>query len=200
MAIPYDARRDSTHYIDGTRIYPDTVIYQGMNLKLDIGSAILAPATSRGRIWDAGIAMNWRLKFRFYPTLELGYSRMAGYSDSLYHSGQGGYARIGIDINGLKKSQKKLDALLVGVRVCTAGQDYQLTGYPHKFRWDCWGEVVFGCQVQIIAGFTMGWAARMKYLFTEKPYGPIPEPAYIPGFGEFKSLNWGFSYYVGYKF
>lgn len=200
MGVRYDARRDSTHYIDGTRVYADSVIYQGMNIKLDLGSAIVEAASSRGKRWEAAIAMNWRLKQRFYPTLELGYARQSGSVDSLYHEGQGGFARIGLDINGLKKHPERLDALLIGIRICPALQDYQLTGYPHKVRWDCWGEVVAGCQVQIFAGLTMGWSARLKYLFTEHAYGPIPAPGYVPGFGEVKGLSWGLSYYIGYKF
>lgn len=200
MAIPYNAKRDSTHYIDGTRIYADTAIYQGMNIKLDLGTAIVEAASSNGRRWQAEGALSWRLKNRFYPTLELGYAHQTGSADSLYHRGQGGFARIGLDINGLQKHPERLDALLIGVRVGSAVQDYQLTGQPHKVRMDSWGEILIGCQVQIIAGFIMGWNARFKYLFTERPYGPIPAPGYIPGFGEFKSINWGLSYYVGYKF
>ncbi len=54
---------------DGTRIYADTVIYQGMNLKLDLATTILEAAISKGNILSFEAAWNIRLKQRYYPTL-----------------------------------------------------------------------------------------------------------------------------------
>lgn len=181
------------------REYADTAIYQGMNIKLDLATPIIEAASSRGKRWDVEMAMNLRLKQRFYPTLELGYANQQLGADSTFHHGQGGFARLGVDINGLKKHPERLDALLVGIRICTALQDYDRNLGQHYFRADCWGEVVAGCQVVIAKPLVMGWTVRLKYLFTEKAQHERPEPRYIPGFGNYGSLNWGFSYYIGLK-
>ena len=49
-------------------------VYQGVNVKLDIAMPIIEAARSAGKIQDYEMAINVRLKNRFYPTLELGYA------------------------------------------------------------------------------------------------------------------------------
>ncbi len=200
---------------DGTRIYSDTVIYQGMNIKLDLANTILEAATSKGKILSFEAAWNIRLKQRFYPTLEGGYVKADAYAGGGEQKGEGGFFRVGMDINGLKKHPERLNALLVGIRVGTGMQNYDLTGvtvnspywngeqkldFYNQFRADCWGEVVAGCQVQVWEGLQMGWFVRLKILFTRKASDEEVMPYYIPGFGYRDDTNWGFNYYIGYKF
>lgn len=222
-ADAYNARRDSTHFADGTRVYPDSAIYQGMNIKLDIANTIIEAATSGGKNISMEVAMNWRIKQRFYPTFELGVAKADRSIDHKLeaennyitrHHGAGGFFRVGMDLNGLKKHPEKLDALLVGVRLGTSMQQFEMTGvslndpndhslthdFPPAFRADCWGEVVAGCQIQVWAGLTMGWSLRMKALFTRNAKSGKALPYYIPGFGYRDNTNWGINYYVGYKF
>ena len=169
---------------------PDSTIYQGMSLKLDIGNTIISLAVSK--------------------------------------AGQGGFARLGLDINGLKKHPENPNALLVGLRIGTALQGYDLTNVSHNapywgdtradyhnlFHADCWGEVVAGCQVQVYKGFQMGWYLRFKVLFTrtakdinindqtttQQQLNNALLPYYIPGFGYRNDTNWGFNYYIAYSF
>ncbi len=202
---------------DGTRIYSDSAIYQGMNLKLEIFTPILELARSKGKVQSYEIGMNWRLKQRIYPTLELGYARADITADGGHHKGQGGFGRVGIDINGLKKNPSRLNALLVGIRIGTAVQNFSISdipvnvpywdaGQPSLFNYDprmktdAWGEVVMGCQVQVWEGFQMGWNIRLKVLMTrtDKHNGPLP--GYIPGYGYRDDTNWGINYYIGYHF
>ena len=199
---------------DGTRIYSDSAIYQGINLKLDLATTTLEAALSKGKILSFEAVCNVRLKQRFYPTLEVGYARAEAAADGGNHKGEGGFFRVGLDINGLKKHPERLNALLVGVRVGTALQDYSLTNvtmnngywgssrqdFLHQFGADCWGEVVAGCQVQIWEGLQMGWFVRLKVLFTRTASAEKVMPYYIPGFGYRDETNWGFNYYIGYKF
>ncbi|MCQ2325261.1 MAG: DUF6048 family protein [Paludibacteraceae bacterium] len=202
---------------DGTRVYADSAIYQGMNIHLDLFTPILELARSKGKVQSYEIGMSWRLKQRLYPTLELGYARAELDAEGAHHNGQGGFFRAGIDLNGLKKRPERLNALLVGIRIGTAVQDYQLTNVqvvspywdggvpyrfdmPHKIGADCWGEVVLGCQVQVWEGFQMGWNFRLKILMTRKAKDGGGLPAYIPGFGYRDDTNWGINYYIGYHF
>jgi len=161
------------------------------------------------------LSLNFRLKQRFYPTLELGYLHGdLGVNNAVWH-GQGGWATAGLDINGMKKRLNELEAILVGVRVGTAGQKYDLKNlavedsywkeqpsinlYNHQ-RIDWWGEVVAGCQVHIYSGLMMGWDLRLKILFTRKTPEGEPIPYFVPGYGYWKNSQWGLNYYVGWKF
>lgn len=199
---------------DGTRIYSDSVIYQGMNLKLDLANTVIEAALSAGKVLSFEMAWNIRLKQRFYPTFEAGYTKADTKADGGAHHGEGGFFRAGLDINGLKKHPERLNALLVGVRVGAAFQEYDLTGvtfnneywdrgrldFWNQFGADCWGEVVAGCQVQVWEGLQMGWFVRLKILFTRNAKDNQVLPYYIPGFGYRDETNWGFNYYIGYKF
>lgn len=203
---------------DGTRIYSDSAIYQGMSIKIDLFTPILEVTRSKGKVQSYEISMNWRLKQRIYPTLELGYAMADITADGGHHIGKGGFGRVGVDINGLKKNPSRLNALLVGFRVGTAVQNFSITEIPvnspywnvdepYHFDFeqhnkaDVWGEVVMGCQVQVWEGFQMGWDIRLKILMTrtdKKNHYPLP--GYIPGFGYRDETNWGINYYIGYHF
>ena len=200
---------------DGTRIYSDSVIYQGMNLKLDIATTILEAAISKGDILSFEAAWNIRLKQRFYPTLEGGYVSAKASADGGLQDSEGGFFRVGLDINGLKKHPERLNAAMVGIRIGTGLTNYDLLGvelndsywgkekridFLNQFRADCWGEVVAGCQVQVWEGFQMGWYVRFKILFTRTAKEGEVMPYYIPGFGYRDETNWGVNYYIGYKF
>ena len=195
------------------KVYADTAIYQGMSVKLDIAMPILELARSAGKVQDYEMALNVRLAKRFYPTLELGYAIADVAADGGQYSGQGGFMRLGMDLSALKKGVGE-NCLMVGLRFAGAYQGFQITDVPvygdywqmpntnyynqHKF--DCWGEIVAGCQVQIWKGFQMGWYIRMKLLFTRTDKQGDALPAYLPGFGYRNDTNWGINYFLGYKF
>lgn len=197
----------------GAREYADTAVYQGLSIKLDLATPVIEAARSGGQIQDYEIAMNVRLAKRWYPTLELGYAQADAGADGGHHRGYGGFGRIGLDISALKKGVSE-NCLMVGVRVGTSGQAYQLTeviprvdywpagtvSYLNQHHWDAWGEIVAGCQVQIWKGLQMGWYVRMKVLFTRTDKNNGPLPYYMPGYGFRNDTNWGLNYYIGWKF
>ena len=195
------------------REYADTAVFQGMSVKLDIAMPILELARSAGKIQSYEAAVNVRLAKRFYPTLEAGYALAERGADGGLHKGQGGFGRIGMDLAVVKKGASE-NNMLVGLRVGGAYQDYDLTNvrlcsdywgekrlnFYDQQRFDCWGEFVAGCQVQVYKGFQMGWYLRMKLLFTRKAEEAGVLPYYVPGFGFRKDFQWGFNYYLAYKF
>ena len=223
VVVPDDTIKDQGNILtgkyerlkDGTRIYSDSVIYQGMNLKLDLATTILEAAISKGDILSFEAAWNIRLKQRYYPTLEGGYVNAKASANGGVQEGEGGFIRVGLDINGLKKHPERLNAAMVGIRIGTGLTNYDLLGvelndnywdkgkkvdFLNQFRADCWGEVVAGCQVQVWEGFQMGWYVRFKILFTRTAKEGQVMPYYIPGFGYRDETNWGVNYYIGYKF
>ncbi|MEE1095870.1 MAG: DUF6048 family protein [Paludibacteraceae bacterium] len=211
------AKNDSTH----THAHHAKGIYQGTNIKLDLGATALTLGTTKAHLQHYEIAVNCRLKNRFYPTLEVGYAGslpatsndpMRGtitLGDSIAYRGQGGFFRVGCDINPLKKHPESPHALLIGVRLGTSIQSAQHTLLNTQYSIltttsaDCWGEIVAGCQVEVCKGFTMGWMGRFKCLFTRQAEGlPASEykPIYIPGFGKRDNIAWGLDYYIGVSF
>ena len=188
-------------------------LYQGVNVKLDIAMPIIEAARSAGKIQDYEMAVNVRLKNRFYPTLELGYALAECGADGAQHKGQGGFARLGMDLAIVKKGETE-NNLLVGLRFGGAYQNYDLTNVqvqtdywqsnPIDFydqnRFDCWGEIVAGCQVYLWKGLHMGWCGRVKLLFTGNVAEEDVLPYYVPGLGFRNDFNWGFNYYIGYRF
>lgn len=188
-------------------------VYQGVNVKLDIAMPIIEAARSAGKIQDYEIAINVRLKNRFYPTLELGYALAECGADGAQHKGHGGFARVGMDLAIVKKGATE-NNLLVGLRLGGAYQNYDLTNVhlqsdywqtqPLNFydqnRFDCWGEVVVGCQVYLWKGLHMGWFGRIKLLMTRSVAEGNVLPYYVPGLGFRNDFNWGVNYYIGYRF
>lgn len=199
--------------VSNAREYADTAVYQGLSIKLDLATPIIEAARSRGKVQNYELAINVRLAKRWYPTLELGYSQADCISDGGHHAGLGGFGRIGLDISALKKGVSE-NCLMVGLRVGTSYQSYQLTdvvqnvdywqagtvSFFNQQHWDAWGEIVAGCQVQVWRGFQMGWYVRMKVLFTRTDKNGGPLPYYMPGFGFRDDTNWGLNYYLSWKF
>lgn len=208
---------DSTH----THTHHADSIYQGTNIKLDLGATALTLGTTKAHLQHYEIAVNCRLKNRFYPTLEVGYAGSLPATtndptrgtitlgDSIAYRGQGGFFRVGCDLNPLKKHPESPHALLIGLRLGTSIQSAQHTllntqhSLLNTITADCWGEIVAGCQVEVCKGFTMGWMGRFKCLFTRQAEGlPASEykPIYIPGFGRRDNIAWGLDYYIGVNF
>lgn len=210
-------KTDSTH----THTHHANGIYQGTNIKLDLGATALTLGTTKAHLQHYEIAVNCRLKNRFYPTLEVGYAGSLPATtndptrgtitlgDSIAYRGQGGFFRVGCDLNPLKKHPESPHALLIGLRLGTSIQSAQHTLPNTQYSQltttsaDCWGEIVAGCQVEVCKGFTMGWMGRFKCLFTRQAEGlPANEykPIYIPGFGRRDNIAWGLDYYIGVNF
>ena len=188
-------------------------VYQGVAFKLDIAMPIIEAARSAGKIQDYELALNVRLLNRFYPTLELGYALAECEADGAHHNGHGAFARLGMDLAVVKKGVAESN-LLVGLRFGNAIQNYDLTNvklqtnywpsedlnFYNQYRYDCWGEIVAGCQVFVWKGLHLGWYGRMKLLMTRTAKEGYVMPYYVPGLGFRKDFNWGFNYYIGYRF
>ena len=184
-------------------------IYNATQIKLDIASPVVIAGIHQWGMQHYEIAANVQLARRFFPTLELGYAGGKTHrGDSIQYKGQGGFFRVGCDINPLKKHKDSPHALLVGLRLGTAVQGWQHTAQATSgTKADCWGEIIAGCQVEIAkvqkTAFYMGWMGRFKVLFTRDKEGLTADqmkPIYIPGFGNRDNIGWGLNYYLGWRF
>lgn len=193
------------------REYADTAIFQGINLKLDLGNSAFEPLRSRGKIQSYEMALNTDIMHRFFPTLEMGYAQAELSAASGNFIGYGGFARVGLDLSALKK-RRSMNMLLVGLRIGTAMQGcstkdviignsywgYSTINYVNRFRADAWGEITAGVQVQVYKNFHMGWYIRYKILFSRGRTGALTA-YYIPGYGYKQDTAFSFNYYIGFK-
>ncbi len=195
------------------REYGDSAIWQGGHVKLDLGNTVYTLIRSKGSTQQYEISTSVNLLKRFYPTLEGGIGWSTDEASGGKYSGRGGFMRIGLDLNPLKKNRNNNYALLVGVRVGVGMQNYSLshvtlndsywpTGryrdYAQEFRADCWGEVTAGVQVKVAGPFFMGWYARVHFLFTSS--NGDHQPYFIPGYGYHDGAIFSFNYYIGLKY
>ena len=193
------------------RQYGDSAVYQGINVRLDVGNTVYQLVRSRGTIQQYEGLINVNLQKRFYPTLELGFMQAADYASGGNYEGRGAFTRIGLDINPLRKNRNSDYFLTVGLRAGMALQSYEqwnidlhdtywqtpLAHVKENARFDSWGEVVAGVQVKVAGGFHMGWAIRIHFLFTGS-MGTY-QPYYIPGYGCKDGVIFGFNYYLGWR-
>jgi len=215
VLIPYSLYAEQNKILNGIKRATRDSIYMGTMLKIDIASPIVTPATNKWHIQHYEAAVNVRLAKRFYPTIELGYAGgETDQGDTIHYAGQGGFIRLGCDLNPLKKHPESPHALLVGIRVGTAvqqiAQENDKVAAPtyRGVRADCWGEVVAGCQVEIAkvnnTAFYMGWMGRFKILFTRFDTSDrvlsLGIPVYVPGYGKRDNIGWGLSYHLGWRF
>lgn len=194
------------------REYGDSAVYQGINVKLDLGNTAYGLFTSKGAVQQYEGLINVNLLKKYYPTMELGYMLASGEAAGGQYKGQGGFTRLGLDLNPLRKGRNNDYMLTVGMRVGMAVQGFRQWDitlhdpywgtlpyeYEKKGRFDAWGEVVAGLQVKVVSRLHMGWALRIKFLFTETT-GEM-QPYYIPGFGCRESNGFSFNYYIGWRF
>jgi len=193
----------------------DSTIYQGVILKLDLFTPAYELLRTKGRLQSYELSASVRLKNHFYPTLEGGFCTGSLATDSATHKGTGGFMRVGMDFNGLRKNVTSPNAVLVGLRVGAAYQNFALLGLsessldraegggPDRYgnkRWDAWIELTAGCNVNIVSGFYMGWQLRVKFLLTYSRKEGQAMPYYIPGFGDITDTGWGANYYLGWRF
>lgn len=193
------------------RQYADSAVYQGLNFKVDLGNSIYQLVQSRGAVQQYEAALNVNLLKRFYPVMEFGFMSAQSSAAGGSYKGQGGFTRIGLDINPLKKRRNSDYFLTVGIRAGMSLQGYEqrnidlhdpywgtpLMNMSDKARFDSWGEVIAGVQVKVAGGFHMGWAIRIHFLFTGS-MGQY-QPYYIPGYGCKDGNIFAFNYYLGWR-
>ena len=195
----------------------DTIpAWQGGNIKLDIGNTVYEMAVSGADRLSFEAALNFNLKRRFFPTLEAGYaSAKHTVGNGAQYKGQGGFGRIGLDINCFKPEHQSvwLNLILIGARIGFGTQKYdalQLSmhdqywgdtrlDFPNETRTDVWVEINASLQVNIYKRFTMGWGIRERILCTRGKNANVL-PWYIPGYGVNKNASFGFNYYLGFRF
>lgn len=147
---------------------------------------------------------------RYYLVTEMGrYSRELEIDKGNY-SNNGGYLRIGADVNFLVKDPDK-NLFFLGFRYGRARYDERVqyltaTDYGEQLKIaennnvsSGWLELTTGLRVKVWKLLWVGYTGRIKFAPSTPSNSPIA-PYDIPGYGlTFKKPWWGFSYYVMFK-
>jgi hypothetical protein len=160
------------------------------------------------------MSLDGEVKYRYFPTLEGGYSEINQVNDSLNYHSDGGYFRIGFDYNMLNYKQRfDRNIFFIGARYGYTSYSQQvlygevsnewgtinIAGDPEKLNAH-WFEGVIGLRGEILKNLYMGYTIRVKQMLMHSEYGPIT-PYWIPGFGKAnKSITVGMSYSIFYAF
>jgi len=146
--------------------------------------------------------------YRYYFAMDFGYWARTFHSDSSNYSNQGGYWRVGADVNFLKNDPDR-NMFFIGFRygVSTFGENLTLTRYDpvwgdltSEFTSENvnahWFELTTGLRVKIWKMIWLGYTARLKFGLST---GSTPDmlPSDIPGYGRASADSyWGFNYQI----
>lgn len=173
------------------------------------------------------IMIDFNLKNRYFPVIELGYGSSDKWSDhGINYKAKAPYVRIGADYNFLYKKQEK-NYLTLGLRYAMSKFDYELSNltledgiwgdnisnlgiyddvWPGSMDLSKtkvassmqWLEFVVGVRAAIFKNIYMGWSVRMKYKISSKK-SDVGNPWYVPGYGIYKDSRFGITYSIIYR-
>lgn len=173
------------------------------------------------------ISVDFNLKNRIFPSIEIGYGNTDKWSDKgVQYKTKAPFFRLGADYNFLYKKQKN-NHLTLGLRYAFTTFDYDLANLPLKDNtWgdqidnpsiydDIWNnsvnlekstlsssmhwlEFVVGVRTSIYKNLYMGWSLRWKYRLSAKK-NEQGDPWYVPGYGIYKDSRIGLSYSIIYR-
>lgn len=205
---PLHAQRDAMS-ADTAVVAP---LYGGLSVGADvfgvIGRFLLYDFTS------AEVSLNADFRNKFFPVVEVGFGTidMTDETYSIHYKSAAPYARIGLDYNLMAKKQTE-NYLFAGLRygfsafkydVAAPDMSDEVWGGTIPFSYSGvrssahWMEMLLGIKVKIVRNFFMGWTARFKFRFSAKETLNTT-PWYIPGYGDNKSSNFGFTYNLIYQ-
>lgn len=182
-------------------------LFQGFTVSFDVLGLAFYTFSDYGTFEGA---LRLSLKNTWLPIVELGYGlcERNDYNTKIHYKVNAPFIRLGCDWNFLRNKFQD-NRMFVGARWGFSTFKYDMSGpaqtdpvYGGTESFDfsgtsCtshWLEIVFGCQVKIVANFHMGWSIRLKYHLSSTK-NDSAKPYYIPGYGTTVSGNtWSGSY------
>jgi len=160
--------------------------------------------------WEA--SLDTEIKYRFFPTLEAGYSQIKDQTELHDYYSSGNYFRLGFDYNVIKyKHRLDRNLFFVGARYGFTAYSHQAdkiiiengygtleTSFSETQLNAHWFESVIGMRGEILKNLYMGYTIRVKFMLKHSEYENFT-PYWVPGFGEgVKSIATGMSYSIFY--
>lgn len=201
--------------VDGKKIVipQDTLsFYQGASLGVDIFG--IANKALGGDFISSEVMLEFDLKHRFFPIIELGYGKINTTDDdvNIHYKTSGPYARLGLNYN-LQYKKQRPGYLYLGLRYGVSSFSFDVEGpnmvdpiwkteVPFSYK-DLkttvhWAEIVIGLRAKVFSNFHMGWALRYKMRLNQTAHENA-QAHYIPGFGINNATRLGITYNLVYK-
>ena len=206
--------------------YPKYPLLNGLDVSIDLWGPGAKLLGHDNMTFEAAVDLN--LHNRFFPVIELGYSKPDMWNDDgIHYKTSAPYFRIGLDYNAFyKKAHGHM--LMVGLRYGFTSFKYDITdadlsddiyggttgsanleddywgeslSYSHKGMKGSmrWIEICVGLRARFAKNFYMGWSVRMKYKQAIST-GTYGDPQHVPGYGSYGSNAMGVTYNLVYKF
>ena len=158
------------------------------------------------------LSLDTELKYRYFPTLEAGYSQIKDHTELHNYDLYGNYFRVGFNYNVIKyKHRLDRNMFFIGARYGYTSFYHQAdkivianqwgiteTSFPEAQLNAHWFEGIIGLRGEIVKNIYMGYTIRVKQMLSHSDYGNYT-PYWVPGFGKAtKSMVIGISYSIFY--
>lgn len=180
----------------------------GIRVGTDIISLIRTPTDDSFSGYEVNADVDF---YRYYLAVEAGRWERKFQTEEEDYSNSGNYARIGVDVNFLKKDPDK-NMFFFGARYGwgTYSENFSVTtidpvwgtnttNYTNTDIQAGWFELTTGLRVKMLRFFWMGYTARYKFgLNTNEPRGFVSYD--VPGYGKTANPStWGFNYQLLFR-
>lgn len=156
------------------------------------------------------MSLDAELKYRYFPTVELGTNKIEYTQTDINYQSQGNYLRFGLNYNMLNYKQRfDRNLFFIGARVgmskftqeipnviiSNPWGEYQ-SSFPSENHTAQWFEGVIGLRGEVLPNLYMGYTLRVKQLLNHTDFNNLT-PYWIPGYGKgFKNTALGMSYSI----
>jgi hypothetical protein len=159
------------------------------------------------------LSVDAEYKYNFFPTIEIGFSKLNDNTEEHNYELHGNYFRAGLNYSITKyKHRLDRDIFFVGARYGFSSFSHQASKISFSNQWGVyegalpetnlsahWFEGVIGLRVEFFDNMFMGYTLRIKTMITHSDYGNYT-PYWVPGYGEgTKSMAVGMSYSLFYS-
>lgn len=175
-------------------------------------SRFVLPYISKVPIYGFEIFADTELKYKFFPTVEVGFNKINQQTNKYAYDMQGYYLRIGASYNMIKyQHHSDRNIFYVGFRYAYSNFYQQAnkvvlenewgrleSKFPKNFINTHWVEGLIGIRGEIINNLFLGFCIRVKTRLSMSDAQHLT-PYHVPGFGSAeKKIQAGISYTVSY--
>jgi hypothetical protein len=158
------------------------------------------------------LSFDTEIKYNFFPTVEIGYTKIDDDTDLHKYESSGSYIKVGLNYNILKYKQRlDRNIFFVGARYSYSNFYNRADEINIENQWGVfkdsfdynnlsahWLEGVIGIRSEIFKNFYMGYTIRIKTMLYHSDFENFT-PYWIPGYNQAtKSIAVGMSYSIFY--
>lgn len=202
---------------DSVKKHKVDTVFCGWSAHVDIASPLMGIITDKS-VLTAEAVFDVNLFNKIFPVAEIGYGSVSTSAlNGASFSTAAPFWRVGLNYNIMRrfddngKPQDTHNYPFVGLRYGMTVMNFTMNDMPmndgywgesatynfeHKNVYVGWLEILAGVRVDLIKGFTMGWAIKMKMAAHSNTNKALLW--YVPGKGHCDGLTFSFAYTLGF--